>query len=99
MRWLGLLTLLLAGVVGLLWAADVSQPEAPVKGFFVHEWGVFRVQDDADLANADMRAEWDALPAFVYGQTTTRDFPHHWTEAMDVKKPVIFFHTPKPLVI
>jgi hypothetical protein len=95
MRWLGLLTLLIVGTVGLLWAADDKKPDEPVKGFLVHEWGVWRVHDDIELSNADRRAQWDELPEFVYGQTTTRDFPRHWERPpLDVNKPVIFLHAP-----
>jgi hypothetical protein len=99
MRWLGLLTLLAAGAAGLLWAADAKEPaELPVKGFLVHEWGVWRLHDDLEFANADMRAEWDGLPPFVYGQTTTRDFPRHWDKPLiTVTKPVLFFHVPNPM--
>jgi hypothetical protein len=98
MRWLGLLTLLAAGVACLLWAADAQEPtDAPVKGFLIHEWGVWRLHDDVNVANADLRAEWDGLPAFVYGQTMRRDFPRHWQLPKVVKKPVLFFHAPKPL--
>src|SRR4051812_38278274 len=98
MRWLGLLTLLIAGAMGLLWAADRPQPEVPERGFFVHEWGVWRVHDDVESANADMRAQWDELPAFVYGQTTTRDFPRHWDPVpMVITKPVLFFHVPRAM--
>jgi hypothetical protein len=99
MRWLGLLTLLVAGAAGILWAADVKEPaDPPVKGFFAHEWGVFRVHDDVELANADLRAEWDGLPAFVYGQTMRRDFPRHWDRVeVEVLKPVIYLHAPRPM--
>jgi hypothetical protein len=99
MRWLGLLTLVIAGAAGLLWAAEPKEAaEPPVKGFFVHEWGVWRLHDDLEFANADMRAEWDGLPPFVYGQTTTRDFPRHWDKPlMTVTKPVLFFHAPNPM--
>jgi hypothetical protein len=99
MRWLALLTLLLVGAVGLLWAADDKKPDDMVKGFAIHEWGVFRVHDDVALANADRRAQWDELPAFVYGQTTTRDFPRHWEQAMNIYKPVLFFHAPRALEV
>jgi hypothetical protein len=99
MRWLGLLTLLAAGAVGILGAVEVKGPvDPPVKGFLVHEWGVWRLHDDLEFANADMRAEWDGLPPFVYGQTTTRDFPQHWDKPlMTVTKPVLFFHAPNPI--
>jgi hypothetical protein len=97
MRWLGLLTLLTAGVAGYLWAADVKEPaDPPLKGFLVHEWGVFRVHDDVELANADLRQQWDELPPFVYGQTMRRDFPRHWDRVqVEVLKPVIFLHAPR----
>src|SRR5436309_4410298 len=97
MRWAGLLTLLFAGAVGLLWAAEAKKPPPPVKGFAVHEWGVFRVHDDVELANADMRAEWDGLPKFVYGQTTGRHFPRRVDDLRPVFKPVIFFHAEQPM--
>jgi hypothetical protein len=93
MRWLGLLTLLCAGVVGLLCAADEKNPNEPVQGFLIHEWGVWRIHDDMELANADMRTQWNELPDFVYGQTTTREFPRHWDfRETKVLKPVLFLH-------
>jgi hypothetical protein len=58
---------------------------------------VWRVHDDIELANADTRAQWDELPAFVYGQTTTRDLPHHYIPQGKVFKPVIFFHALQPM--
>jgi hypothetical protein len=99
MRWLGLLTLLCMGVVGLLWAADEKNSNEPVKGFLVHEWGVWCVHDDMELANADMRNQWNELPDFVYGQTTTRDFPRHWQAPppTNIRKPVLFLHAPSAL--
>ena len=98
MRWFGLLTLLGTGVVGLLWAADEKKPNEPVQGFLVHEWGVWSIHDDVELANADMRSQWNELPDFVYGQTTTRDFPRHWdAPPTAVKKPVLFLHAPSAM--
>jgi hypothetical protein len=98
MRWLALVTLLLAGFVGLVGSAEQKTPaDLPIEHFAVHEWGVWRVHDDVELANADARAEWDGLPKFVYGQTAGRDFPRHSSLPRVVKKPVIFFHAPKPL--
>jgi hypothetical protein len=98
MRWLGLLTLIVAAGAGLLWAADAKPPaEPPVKGFAVHEWGVFRVHDDVEWANADARAEWDGLPKFVYGQTAGRDFPRHLDNLRPIYKPVVFFHAPQAM--
>jgi hypothetical protein len=69
------------------------QAEEPRKGFVVHEWGVFRVYNDVELANADMRAIWQGLPKFFYGQVSGRDLPKFWRNVEAVDKPVIFFHT------
>ena len=100
MRWLGLLTLLFTGVVGLLWAADEKNPNEPVHGFLVHEWGVWRIHDDLELANADMRTQWNELPDFVYGQTTTRALPRHWeAPPTAVTKPVLFLHAPSAMTV
>lgn len=75
-------------------------PGAPVhKGLKVHEWGVLRVHEDVDMANADMRAVWDGLPKFVYGQVTGRNLPLHWHNVQEVDKPVLFFHTPAPVEV
>ena len=99
MRWPGLLTLLFAGAAALLWAADDKKPDEPVKGFLVHEWGVWHVHDNLDLANADMRTQWDELPPFVYGQTTTRELPSHWDNESRtiILKPVLFLHAPRAM--
>jgi hypothetical protein len=67
--------------------------EEPRKGVVAHEWGVFRVHNDVELANADMRAIWQGLPKFVYGQVSDRDLPKYWRNIEAVDKPVIFFHT------
>jgi hypothetical protein len=74
--------------------------EEPIrKGLEVHEWGVFCVHDDIELANADMRAEWAALPKFVFGQTVGRGLPTNQARYKLVKKPVIFFHTDQPMAL
>jgi hypothetical protein len=74
--------------------------EEPVKkGLEVHEWGVFAVHDDLELANADMRAEWAALPKFVFGQTVGRGLPINQPRFRLVTKPVIFFHTVEPVAL
>jgi len=75
--------------------AEPAAPGPVVKGLVVHEWGVFRVHDDIALANADMRAEWDGLPKFIYGQVKGRDFPKPWGDLEIVDKPVLFFHCPQ----
>jgi hypothetical protein len=73
--------------------------EEPRKGLIAHEWGVFRVHSDVELANADMRAIWQALPKFVYGQVSERDLPKFWRNVEAVDKPVIFFHTADPVEV
>ncbi len=65
----------------------------------VHEWGVFAVHDDLELANADMRAEWAALPKFVFGQTAGRELPINYAGEAIVLKPVVFFHASEPLAV
>jgi hypothetical protein len=74
--------------------------EEPIrKGLEVHEWGVFGVNDDRELANADMRAEWAALPKFVFGQTAGRSLPINQHQNNIVFKPVVFLHSPQPLAL
>jgi hypothetical protein len=93
-RWHLLFGLLSAiAVVSTTLAADPP----PAKGLAVHEWGMFRVHNDVELANADMRAIWEGLPKFVYGQVSGRDLPKHWQNIETVDKPVIFFHASEPV--
>jgi hypothetical protein len=74
--------------------------EEPIhKGLEVHEWGVFGVNDDREVANADMRAEWAALPKFVFGQTSGRSLPINQPQNYIVRKPVVFMHSPQPLAL
>jgi hypothetical protein len=99
MRYLSWISVCLAGFVLVTgWYCFAQRPApaaAPVaKGLKVHEWGVFRVHQDAALANADMRSVWAGLPRFVYGQVTARDLPRHWQNVEIVDRPVLFFHTP-----
>jgi hypothetical protein len=89
---LAALTLLAAG------PARAQQPAA-VKGLVVHEWGVFRVHEDVQMANADVRAEWDDLPGFVYGHIQGRQVPQHWGALEIRKKPVLFFHAAEPVQV
>jgi hypothetical protein len=72
---------------------------APGKGLIVHEWGVFRVNEDADFANADLRAVWDDLPAFAYGHIKGRLVPQHWGAYEIRKDPVIYFHAVEPTTV
>ena len=81
---------------GLALGADA----APVqKGLVVHEWGVFYIHDDAEVANADARGEWDDLPKFMYGHIIGRDIPVNWGRTEIRKQPVVFFHTPQALAV
>jgi hypothetical protein len=99
MRYCGMSLLLGIAIAGWCIAdAAPRKPEAvaPVqKGLVVHEWGVVRAHHDLELANADMRAIWDALPRFVYGQVSGRRLPKHWINLEIRDRPVIFFHTPR----
>jgi hypothetical protein len=84
----------------LLSALPLAADEGPVeKGLVVHEWGVFRVHGDADIANADARDEWAELPKFMYGHVAGRDLPTNWGIVEPRKQPIIFFHAPKPLQV
>jgi hypothetical protein len=100
MRFRALALLLAAGFVGV-GAADKAPKGVPAevpihKGLEVHEWGVFTIHDDLDMANADMRSEWEAVPKFFYGQMAGRELPRDYSNVI-VKKPVIFFHSPDAL--
>jgi hypothetical protein len=98
MKWrTALIGLLLAAAGSFLAAApeEKGKAEGPRKGFVVHEWGVWRVHNDLELANADARQIWEGLPKFVYGQTATRELPKHWQNVEIVDRPVIFFHSPE----
>jgi hypothetical protein len=101
MRYRALALLLAAGLVGVCLAEKTreTEGEAPIhKGLDVHEWSVFTIHDDLDLANADMRAEWDGMPKFFFGQMAGRELPRDYSNII-VKKPVIFFHTPDALAL
>jgi len=81
-------------------SAQENASEEPVsKGLEIHEWGVFRTAADADMLNADLRAVWDDLPPFVYGQITGRELPKHWEPMLLKDKPIIFFHTPQAVTV
>jgi hypothetical protein len=100
MRLLALFGIVATCVVGLLLAASAQNqnPQPPVKGFAVHEWGVFTVSADLATMNADQRAELEALPKFMYGQMTTRELPKHFIPVR-VRKPVVFFHAPQAITV
>jgi hypothetical protein len=97
MRWTSLSFLMLALVSGLTLAQKSEIKEKVVdvpiqKNLVVHEWGVFSAYDDLEMANADMKAEWDSLPKFMYGQMAGRKLPD-FTGNYVVRKPVVFFHS------
>ena len=95
MRWLVTL-----GIIAF--AAPVSpaaEPEPLRRGLAVHEWGVFRVNPDGDFANAEVRAEWDSLPAFIYGFIKGRVVPHHWGAIETRFRPLVFFHASQPQMV
>jgi hypothetical protein len=85
-----------AGLALLAAATAQAQQPATVKGLVVHEWGVFRVHEDAQMANADVRAEWDELPGFVYGHIQGRQVPQHWGAVEIRRRPIVFFHAAEP---
>ncbi len=85
----------------LVAAFAISTPtpaaEPTAKGLAVHEWGVFRVSEDAGFANAALRATWDGLPEFVYGHIKGRIVPQHWGAFEERNRPIIFFHAQDPV--
>lgn len=89
--------LLAVGFLASLTAfASAKEAVQPGSGVVVHEWGVFRVSDDVEFANAALRAEWDNLPGFVYGYIKGRTVPQHWG-AVEIRfRPIIFFHSRGP---
>src|SRR5437867_1045308 len=82
--------------VGLLLAPAAPAAEETAKGLVVHEWGVFRVHEDVEMANADVLAEWRDLPDFVYGQVNGRTLPVNWGAFEIRKRPIVFFHAAAP---
>jgi hypothetical protein len=96
------IALLVAALAALLpasaTAAELQQlPHA--KGLVVHEWGVFSVNEDVEFANADLRAEWDKLPAFVHGHIKGRVVPQHWGAVEARRRPIVFFHAKEPALV
>jgi hypothetical protein len=99
MRFLAILAILaLLTAAGPVAAKKRIEPVENLGGgpVTVHEWGVFRVNEDVAVANADLRALWDDLPEFAYGHARGRVVPQHWGAVEIRKNPVIFFHAPQP---
>jgi hypothetical protein len=81
-------------------AALASEPAAPadgpirdpagVKGYAVHEWGVFTIHPDLEMANAALAAEWADCPKELYRTEppNLRNLPWRGT----VAKPIVYFH-------
>jgi hypothetical protein len=87
----------LASLIALTAVTATAAAQQPaIKGLAVHEWGVFEVSEDAEFANAYMRAVWDDLPGFVYGHIKGRAVPQHWGAIELRNRPIIFFHADKP---
>jgi hypothetical protein len=63
---------------------------AGVKGYSVHEWGVFTIHPNAEFANAGLAAEWADCPKELYRTEppNLRNLP--WRGG--VKKPIVYFH-------
>jgi hypothetical protein len=82
------LCLLLAGCACLL--ALVAEAAEDKPKFELHEWGVFGVYTNVEYANADMKAEWESLPKFMYGFVKGKRLPDF---SGIVTKPIIYIHT------
>ena len=63
---------------------------AGVQGYAVHEWGVFTIHPDLEMANAALAAEWAGCPRELYRTEppNLRNLPWRGT----VKKPIVYFH-------
>ena len=91
--------LTLFAILAMVSSATAQAARPAVKGLAVHEWGVFRVNEDAEFANAALRAEWDNLPPFIYGYIKGRSIPQHWGAVEFRFRPIIFFHADKPVQV
>jgi len=88
----GFIAALLLGACGALSALD-----APPDGYELHEWGVFPLAPSQAWANCDMRAEWNALPAFIFrGAPLIPERVQPRGNIMaPAAKPVLFFYAQK----
>ena len=61
-----------------------------MKGYAVHEWGVFTIHPDLEMANAALAAEWADCPRELYRTEppNLRNLP--WRGG--VNKPIVYFH-------
>lgn len=89
----------LSTILAFLATAHSFAQELVEKDLAVHEWGVFRVHTDAEMANADLAREWNELPEFVYGQINGRNIPQHYGAIEIRRRPIVFFHAARPLEV
>jgi len=95
----------LLALAGSAQAADpAAAADGPIrdpageKGYAVHEWGVFTIHPDLEMANAALAAEWADCPREIYRTEPPdlRNLP--WRGP--VAKPIVYFHwgaeTPPP---
>ncbi|GDX94343.1 hypothetical protein LBMAG47_00060 [Planctomycetia bacterium] len=77
-----------AGVAAI--ADGPIRDPAGVQGYAVHEWGVFTIQPDLEMANAALAAEWAGCPRELYRTEppNLRNLP--WRG--EVGKPLVYFH-------
>jgi hypothetical protein len=92
--------LTVACLLALAGSAQAAEPAAAadgpirdpagVKGYAVHEWGVFTIHPDLEMANAAVAAEWADCPRELYRTEppNLRNLP--WRGA--VEKPIVYFH-------
>jgi hypothetical protein len=86
--------------IALVATCNLAIADDPVeKDLTVHEWGVFRVHTDVEMANADLLKEWNDLPEFVYGQINGRNIPQHYGAIEIRRRPIVFFHAARPLEV
>ena len=92
---------LLAVSTGAVLASAPGAPDdgpirnpAGVKGYAVHEWGVFTIHPDLEMANAALAAEWADCPKELYRTEppNLRNLP--WRGG--VYKPIVYFHWDGP---
>ena len=88
----------LLALAGSAQAADPAAADGPirdpagVKGYAVHEWGVFTIHPDLEMANESLAAEWADCPRDLYRTEppNLRNLP--WRGG--VRKPIVYFHWP-----
>jgi hypothetical protein len=85
-----------AGPAAAVPASVAAQADGPIRnpagvqGYAVHEWGVFTIHPDLEMANAALAAEWADCPRELYRTEppNLRNLP--WRGGVD--KPIVYFH-------